>query len=74
MRIMARQHKQVDPDPSNPWPERLLEARLRLGLTQPEAAARIGVSARAWIGWERGQHRPLKHFVPLLEKLIKSKK
>lgn len=74
MATMARQHKDVHPKPGNDWPERLLTARLRLGLTQPEAADRIGVSFRTWVGWERGEHIPLKHFVPLLEKLIKSRK
>ena len=36
----------------------LIEARLRLGLTQGEFAARIGVSQGCVSRWEKGRHRP----------------
>ncbi len=36
----------------------LIEARARLGLTQDEFAARIGVSQGAVSRWEKGRHRP----------------
>ena len=36
----------------------LIEARMRLGLTQGEFAARIGVSQGAVSRWEKGRHRP----------------
>jgi transcriptional regulator with XRE-family HTH domain len=36
----------------------LIEERARLGLTQGEFAARIGVSQGAVSRWEKGRHRP----------------
>lgn len=38
-----------------PLPEQLKAARLRLGLTQAEAASVCGVSARAYWQWEAGK-------------------
>lgn len=37
-------------------PARIRDARARLGLSQSEAAARCGVSARTFQGWEAGKH------------------
>ena len=37
---------------------RLKAARLRLGLTQREAADQIGVPSNTWSRWERGEVRP----------------
>jgi len=34
------------------------QARLKAGLTQAEAAARIRVSRRVWIYWEKGMRNP----------------
>ena len=36
----------------------LKEARKRAGLTQLEAAERVGVRERTWGSWERGTHDP----------------
>jgi transcriptional regulator with XRE-family HTH domain len=49
---MAKQRKKV---PGNPWPKRLKALRERLGLTQTEAGARVGVSQRSWALWEAGR-------------------
>lgn len=38
-----------------PLPEQIKAARLRLGLTQAEAAAVCGVSPRAYWQWEAGK-------------------
>ena len=40
------------------WPRRLKDLRAKLGLTQREAARRIGVSREAWIQWESVGGRP----------------
>lgn len=41
-----------------PWPARLKELRELLGVTQAEAAERVGVSTRTWISWENAQRTP----------------
>lgn len=50
----------------------LREIRKALGLTQKQAAARVGVHQRTWNGWETGrsrippQTRDAKRLLPLL--------
>lgn len=41
--------------------EQLLSARQRLGITQPEAAALIGISPRTYCAWELGEVTPLPY-------------
>jgi len=45
----------------------LREARIRLGLTQEEAARRLGVSVSTLSRWERGEHLPRSR--PILERI-----
>lgn len=44
--------------PQPPSPDELRALRKRLGLTQAEAAEKIGVSHRAWIAWENDERTP----------------
>lgn len=37
-----------------PSPEQVKESRLALGLTQQQAGAIVGATARAWRAWESG--------------------
>ena len=50
------------------WAERLKALRARLGLTQVQAAARIGVVTGTWIAWENNQRTPGR----LTQRLLKS--
>lgn len=54
--------------------EQLKAARLRLGLTQAEAAAVCGVSARAYWQWEAGKSTLDVTLEGALERLRASKK
>ena len=38
----------------NPSPADIRQSRLSLGLTQAQAGAMVGASARAWRAWEAG--------------------
>lgn len=38
--------------------ESILAARLAAGLTQKQAAARVGVSTRAWQAYEQNEYMP----------------
>jgi transcriptional regulator with XRE-family HTH domain len=52
------------------YSESLRAARLRMKLTQLEAATRIGVKERAWGSWERGAHAPsLEHLATIVSEL-----
>jgi len=51
----------------HPWAVRLKGIRDRHGLTQKEAAAKIGAATRTWIGWENGR-TPSKAFQLLIDK------
>jgi DNA-binding transcriptional regulator YiaG len=56
-------------------PARIKEIRERLGLTQAQAAERIGVARRTWMYWEspaRGQ-RPSPAAVSLIHLLAEGK-
>jgi transcriptional regulator with XRE-family HTH domain len=48
--------------PSNGWADRLVQCRTVLGLTQKEAAKRIGVDACTLARWERGEREPTGAF------------
>jgi transcriptional regulator with XRE-family HTH domain len=39
-------------------PDELVAARTRLGLTQEQAAQRVGISLRSYQGYERGENEP----------------
>jgi DNA-binding XRE family transcriptional regulator len=54
------------PAPGNPWPNVLRKLREANGLTQIEAAERVGVAARTWIGWENSQSQPSRLALNLL--------
>lgn len=51
------------------WAKKLIALRKKLGLTQTEAAERIGLSRRAWAGWETNEAKPSAAAVKLLELL-----
>jgi transcriptional regulator with XRE-family HTH domain len=55
-------------------PAQLKAARLRLGLTQAEAAAVCGVSARAYWQWEAGKSTLDVTLEGALERLLSEKK
>jgi transcriptional regulator with XRE-family HTH domain len=55
-------------------PEQIKSARLRLGLTQAEAAAVCGVSARAYWQWEAGKSTLDVTLEGALERLRSAKK
>lgn len=57
-----------------PLPEQLKAARLRLGLTQAEAATVCGVSARAYWQWEAGKSTLDVTLEGALERLRSAKK
>jgi DNA-binding transcriptional regulator YiaG len=42
----------------NQWPEKLKAIRKKYGLTQVQAAERIGVTTRCWVAWENNQRTP----------------
>jgi ribosome-binding protein aMBF1 (putative translation factor) len=44
-------------------PDRLVEARFNMALSQEELAAKIGASDRAVRSWEAGAHVPTPRFV-----------
>lgn len=50
-----------------PWCGRFKELRARHGLTQAQAAARIGVATRTLIAWENGQRVPGRLALNLLK-------
>lgn len=51
--------------------QRLRDARAQAGITsQQEAAARIGVSVRAYAAWERDEAKPQAHWIPKLDALF----
>ena len=52
---------------------RLTAMRKRLGLTQAHVAEKIGASTRSWNGWERGEEKPSKPFLILIDLLDQGK-
>lgn len=47
--------------------KRLTDLRDRLGLTQTEAAKKVGASFRAWSDWERGKRKPHPVFIKIIK-------
>lgn len=45
----------------------LTDLRERLGLTQAQAAEKVGVTVRAWLSWERGTRTPSPSAVKLIK-------
>ncbi len=54
-------------------PKELKALRRRLGLTQAQAAARIGVATRTWIAWENRQNVPSTAAATLIRLLSQGK-
>ncbi len=59
-----------EPDSGAVFPVRLRRARERLGLTQKELAAELGVAESTVWHWEKGHHRPLHRCRERLQKLL----
>jgi DNA-binding XRE family transcriptional regulator len=49
-----------------PWKDRLREWRERVGLTQAEAALRLGASLRTYVYWEAGKYDPDRRYQAVL--------
>jgi site-specific DNA recombinase len=57
---------------SKEWPDRLVHGRTAMGLTQREAARRIGVDAGTLARWERGEREPSGAFATLATRFLAS--
>ncbi len=58
------------PQKRSTWtPKRIKELRLRLGLTQTEAAQRVEASMRSWQRWEAGVETPDRCHLRLIQLL-----
>jgi DNA-binding XRE family transcriptional regulator len=51
-----------------PWKVRLREWRERSGLTQADAAAKLGASLRTYVYWEAGKYDPDRRYQAVLER------
>jgi site-specific DNA recombinase len=58
--------------PSKSWAERLVHGRKAIGLSQREAAARIGVDMSTLARWERGEREPTGRFAACTEALLRA--
>jgi site-specific DNA recombinase len=58
--------------PSKNWADRLVQSRTALGLTQKQAAARIGVGQCTLARWERGEREPTGPFAARAERFLVS--
>jgi site-specific DNA recombinase len=58
--------------PAKTWAERLVRGRSALGLSQEEAARKLGVDPSTLARWERGEHEPAGAFNAKAERLIRS--
>jgi transcriptional regulator with XRE-family HTH domain len=58
--------------PSKSWAERLVHGRKAIGLSQREAAARIGVDMSTLARWERGEREPTGRFAACAEALLRA--
>ena len=58
--------------PSKNWADQLVQGRTALGLTQKQAAARIGVDQCTLARWERGEREPTGTFAARAERLLVS--
>jgi len=52
------------------WAERLIRHRAGLGITQGEAARRIGVDQGTLAKWERGEREPAGRFAERVEQFL----
>lgn len=57
-------------DPSTRLPQRLRARREAAGLTQTDAAARVGVTLRTWQRWEAGETRGALGHLPAMAKAL----
>jgi len=63
-----------DPSPpTNSWADRLVQGRTALGLTQKEAARRIGVDPSTLAHWERGEREPIGTFAASAARFLAAK-
>lgn len=58
--------------PGNGWAERLVRCRTALGITQKEAARRIGADAGTLARWERGEREPTGDFATCATKFLRT--
>ena len=56
--------------PGKNWAERFVRHRTFLGLSQKEAAARIGVDQGTLARWERGERIPKGHMLKLADRFL----
>jgi site-specific DNA recombinase len=59
--------------PPTGWPDRLVQGRSAMGLTQKEAARRIGVDPSTLARWERGEREPTGAFAASASRFLASK-
>jgi len=50
--------------------ERLRLKRVTLGLTQEEAAQKLGIDSSTLAHWEQGRHKPIRRFLELLSTFL----
>jgi transcriptional regulator with XRE-family HTH domain len=60
--------------PSDRWPDRLVCGRKAVGLSQKEAARRIGVDQCTLARWERGEREPVGRFAVAAERFLTATK
>lgn len=70
MLTMAKRKKPATPILG---PTQIKAIREQLGLTQTQAAEKVGVSRRSWAAWEGGQQIPSPPLVILIQLLAKKK-
>jgi DNA-binding transcriptional regulator YiaG len=56
-----------------PNPEQIKALRDKLGLTQAQAAEKVGVGQGVWSAWESGQRRPSRQSAILIDLLRQGK-
>ncbi len=52
-----------------PTPRQIKAIRLKLGLTQAEAADKVGSAQGIWAAWETGQRKPSRQSAILIDLL-----
>lgn len=72
MLSMAKKKTKPVSAPAYP-PATIRKLRERLGLTQTEAAEKVGVTQRAWLSWESGAVVPSKQSIILIQQLDQGK-
>ncbi|MGB6687957.1 MAG: helix-turn-helix transcriptional regulator [Terracidiphilus sp.] len=55
------------------FPERLITARMALGLSQRKMAEKLGVDPATFMGWEAGRHRPTGKSLDLIARALQSR-